>query len=102
MQIDWAGIEKKNQANLKKLKDGQSIDFLYVLAGRNGVVLIGPGHSASIVTEVKKNRPYQGTITITKGGLTNAGELKVTGVKSDQLQFKDALKNFTKKKIVFA
>ena len=46
----------------------------------------------------QKSKPYSGKIMVTKGTITNPGQLKVTGCKSNRYEFETALAKFTKKR----
>ena len=96
-----AAIQKKNQANLKAVDNGGTVTYLYTGVGRDAVILIGAGHDSELVKRVKKSRPYSGEIMVTKGTITNPGQLKVTGCKSNRSEFETALAKFTKKKVVY-
>jgi hypothetical protein len=45
----FAAIEKKNQANLKAVDNGGKVPYLYTLAGRQALILIGTGHDPAAV-----------------------------------------------------
>lgn len=88
-------IDPINQRNLKALENGGTIEFWQ----KAKVVAIGAGHKAEVMTAVKVGGS-KGTITITKGSLTDPGTLEVHG-HVDRLEFTDALKRISKKKVVY-
>jgi len=88
-------IDPINQRNLKAMENGGNIEFW-----QNGkVIAIGAGHKPEVMAAVKLGGS-KGTITITKGSLTSAGTLEVQG-HVDRLQFTDAMKRISKKKVIY-
>lgn len=101
MPFHFEVIEKRNAANLKATPEGGHVSYLYTMEGRKPVILIGKGHDAQAVAQVKDARHYEGLITIKKGGALSAGELTVSGCKANRAEFEQALARFTKKKVTF-
>jgi hypothetical protein len=89
-------IDPVNQRNLKALENGGTVEFWE----KGAVFAIGAGHKPELVDDLHKNGGTKGTIKITKGSLTNPGTLEVTGCHS-RMQFQDAMKRISKKKVVF-
>ena len=94
MNVSPADVDPINKRNLKALENGGKTEFWQA----GSVVLIGAGHKAEIVEEVKKTG-WTGKITITKGSGTNPGSLEVTGAKSGRREFEDTVARFSKKKV---
>jgi hypothetical protein len=88
-------IDPINQRNLKALENGGNIEFWQ----KAKVVAIGSGHKPEVMAAVKLGGA-RGTITITKGSLTNPGTLEVHG-HVDRLEFSDAMKRISKKKVIY-
>jgi hypothetical protein len=99
-----AEINKINQKNLKRLDNGGKTSFLYWREkSGGGVVLIGDGHDAALLSKVANNKNVvRGTVTITKGTLTDPGTLKFIGNIANRRELEDALKPITKKKVLYA
>lgn len=100
IKINFASLRKTNQAALKKLENGGKAPFLYALSGRRAVLLIGTGEP-QVRAALQAADAYSGTVTVTKGSLTDPGQLKFTGVKANRRELEDELKEFTKKKVVY-
>lgn len=100
--MNIAAADKKNQENLKMVPSGGKIKFQFVpLQGNKGFALLGDGHSKENVDVMVKNRAVTGTIEVLREALVGKGELKVTGVKGDRLQFDDAMRRISKKKVFY-
>lgn len=98
---DVNAMTKINAANLKKLENGGRIDYLFTMDGRQALLLIGKGHDPKLMQAVSKAKHFSGTIEIKKGGLTNAGDLTVTGCSGRRSEFETYVKTFSKKKVVY-
>ena len=97
VSFDAAKVAARNKENIKKTKDGGSVDFISIMR----VVLIGSGHDAALVTAVKKAKHNAGKIVVDKGSLLDKGELIVTGCSGGRHEFESAIKLFSKKKVVY-
>jgi hypothetical protein len=95
MAITTKDIDPINQKNLKNKENGGTLEFWQA----NAVVAIGPGHKPEVMS-VLQAKGYKGTVTITKGKLTDPGSLEVKGSR-DQSQFRDTIGRISKKKVIF-
>lgn len=95
---EFAKIATKNSANVKATGDKENIS---VVAG-GGVVLIGPGHLRRPADYVRRQTDIEeGSIKVTKGGAFSKGTLQITGISKKQTIVREALKDFSDKKITF-
>jgi hypothetical protein len=99
--INFKAIETKNEENLKKVKSGAKIKYMYSLAGGKPLVLIGAGHDPKITKELTDSNPYSGEIEVLRETIVGKGELKVTGCKANRSQFDQAMAKITKKKVTY-
>lgn len=89
-------LDKKNQSNLKRVKSGNSIDYIQAAS----VVLIGSGHDAVITKEVnKKSLATKGKIKVGRE-LLGKGNVEITGCR-DRREMEDTIARISKKKVVF-
>lgn len=95
MDVKSSDIDPISQRNLKKLENGGTTDYWQ----KAKVVAIGPGHKPEIIAELEDGG-VKGKVTITKGTLTNPGQLEVTGCRNRR-EFQDTIERFSKKKVVF-
>jgi len=99
-KIDLVAIRKRNQAALKKLENGGKARYMYTLYNGKALLVIGTPEPA-LEHAMREGGAYSGIVEITKGTLTDPGQLKFTGVKANRRQLDDELKLFTKKKAVY-
>ena len=100
-KIDLLTIRKRNQAALKKLENGGRSPYVYTLYGGKALLIIGK-IDPEIEHALRGCKPYVGTVEVTKGSLTDPGQLKFTGVPANRHELETELKQFTKKKVVYA
>jgi hypothetical protein len=97
-EAEYDKIADKNGANVKATGNGGDIS---VVAG-GGVVLIGPGHPRRPADYVRRQADIEeGSIKVTKGGAFSKGAFQVTGISKKQTLVREALKDFSDKKITF-
>jgi hypothetical protein len=88
-------VRSRNEANLKAAGEGDGLIFYQ----REGWLFVGPGHNERILAWAAGGT--SGTITvISRGFLSSPGEIEVSGAE-DRDAFKQAIREFSKKKITF-
>ena len=92
--LTFNDFDPTNQRNLKALDNGGTIEYWQY----GKVVAIGNGHKEQVMQVARGG--VKGSIKITKGKLADPGTLEVHGP-SDRLEFQDAMKRISKKKVVF-
>jgi hypothetical protein len=85
-----------NQRNLKALDNGGTTEFWI----KGKVCAIGNGHKPDLMADLKKGGA-KATLVITKGTMTNPGQLEVKGLSGQRSEFEDTIKRISKKKVVF-
>jgi hypothetical protein len=91
-------VYQANHDAQKDLQKGQSVDFIQ----SGTIVLVGKKHDPAYYL-VLADQPdvCRGTLTmVSKGGAFGAGEIRVAG-SNDPAKFKEGIRDFSKKKIVF-
>jgi|HubBroStandDraft_1064217.scaffolds.fasta_scaffold08830_2 hypothetical protein len=95
---DYAAIAEKNAAAVKATNDGESVA---IVAG-GAVVLIGGGHLRRPADYVRRQSDIEeGALWVNKGGRFSRGSLEVEGISGKQRLVKDAIAQFSEKKVTF-
>jgi hypothetical protein len=106
MPINVSAMDSKNQSNLKAVKSGAKIKYLYGMEPVGNklvpVVLIGAGHQAEAVTAVSGGKHFSGEIEVLREPIKGKGELKVTGCGANRSEFDGAIARISKKKVFYA
>lgn len=96
---DYQEIREKNSQAVKDTPDGKTVS---VVAG-GAVVLIGPGHARRPADYVRRQDDVEeGQLTVTKGGAFSKGSIEVTGISAKQALIKEAIAEFSDKKVTFS
>jgi hypothetical protein len=92
-------VYQANHDAQKDLKKGESVSFIQ----SGAIVLLGKKHDpAYYLVLADQPNVCRGTLTIvSKGGAFGPGEIRVAG-SNDPTKFKEGIRDFSKKKIVFA
>ena len=92
-------IESINKRNLDQTPNHGQVDYI----AAKGLVLIGDGHDPANIQQVEEafDVMCRGTITVTKGKLTDPGELLVSGAKN-RFEFETALAQISKKRVRYS
>jgi hypothetical protein len=107
-EIDWSMVQGVSEKAIKDAPDGGQVPFWQLPTGQ---VLIGgplqPETYRKLIELVRDGEPNptgnapNGTIKVTKGGLTSKGKLEVAGA-TDEDTMTSWIGSFSDKKIVFA
>ena len=105
MAFTIKAMDAKNQSNLKAVKSGAKIHYLYstlrVDNKATSIVLIGSGHDAEVVKVISAATHFSGDIEVLREPLKGKGELRVTDCGSNRSQFDGVMARVSKKKVFY-
>jgi hypothetical protein len=98
---NFKAIETKNQTNLKAVKSGSKIRYMFSMLGNKPLLLIGAGHDPKTVKSISDAQHHEGEIEVLREKIVGKGELKVTGCKNRRSEFDGAIAQISKKKVLY-
>jgi hypothetical protein len=106
MTFTVQAMDSKNQSNLKAVKSGAKVHYLYTTLRANNksipIVLIGSGHDAETVKVVSGAKHFSGDIEVLREPIVGKGELRVTGCSTNRAEFQAVIARISKKKVFYA